>query len=153
MASSSSMSHSLLAGAGPDVCSPPGEPSTYRSAMDVVRIYTGPDGQSHLEDISIDLADHGAAGRISAPWGARAVQFREVEGDYHLDFHTAPRRQLVVNLTGSVEIDCGNGEARRLGPGTILLADDRTGRGHISRHVGREPRACLFVHLDDVEDG
>jgi hypothetical protein len=103
--------------------------SAYGAAMDVVRIFTGPDGQSHFEDISLDLQDVGVAGRISAPWGARAVQFREVDGEYLLDFHTAPRRQLVVNLTGSVEIETGSGEKRLFGPGSILLADDRTGDG------------------------
>ena len=87
------------------------------------------------------------AGRISSLWAGRGVQFREVDGDYHLDYHTAPRRQLVVNLTGSVEIEVGSGETRLLGPGTIILAKDLTGQGHISRSVGGEPRTCLFVHL------
>ena len=115
--------------------------------MQVVRIYTGPDGKSHLEDVDIALEDRGAAGRISPLWSGSGVQFREVDGDYHLDYHTAPRRQLVVNLTGSVEIEVGSGQKRQFGPGTILLAEDTTGQGHISRNVGTEPRTCLFVHL------
>ncbi len=115
--------------------------------MDIVRVFTGPDGQSHFEDVSVDL-DAGAAGRISTLWPGAGVQFREVDGDYHIDFHRAPRRQLVVNLTGSVEIEVGSGETRRFGPGSILLAEDTTGQGHISRGVGGEPRTCLFVHLD-----
>jgi hypothetical protein len=117
--------------------------------VDVVRIFTGPDGESHFEDVDLDLDDLGQVGRISARWPATGVQFREVDGDYELDFHTAPRRQLVVNLTGSVEIETGSGERRVFGPGSILLADDRTGHGHISRSVGGEPRTCLFVHLED----
>ena len=76
------------------------------------------------------------------------MQFREVDGDYHLGYHTAPRRQLVVNLTGSVDIEVGSGEVRRFGPGTILLAEDLTGQGHISRSVDGEARTCLFVHLE-----
>jgi hypothetical protein len=116
--------------------------------MQIVRVYSGPDGQSHFEDVDIDLKDLGAAGRISSTWSAGGVQFREVDGDYHLDFHVAPRRQLVVNLTGSVELEVGGGEVRRLGPGTIVLAEDTTGQGHISRSVDGEPRTCLFVHLD-----
>jgi hypothetical protein len=78
---------------------------------------------------------------------AKGVLFREVGGDYDLDYHTAPRRQYVVNLTGSVEIEVGDGTKRVLGPGTILLAEDTTGRGHISRNVGGEPRTCLFIPL------
>ena len=115
--------------------------------MEVVRIYTGDDGESHFEDVDVELDDWGKAGSISPPWPATGVQFREVDGDYLLDFHVAPRRQLVVNLTGSVEIELGSGERRVLGPGSILLAEDTTGRGHISRSVGSEPRTCLFVHL------
>jgi len=53
-----------------------------------------------------------------------------------------------VNLTGSVELEVGSGEVRRLGPGSIILAEDTTGQGHISRNVGGEPRSCLFVHLE-----
>jgi hypothetical protein len=76
------------------------------------------------------------------------VQFREVDGFYDLDFHPAPRRQLVVNLDASVEIEVGDGTTRVLGPGSILLAEDTTGQGHKSRAVNGEARKSLFIHLD-----
>lgn len=116
--------------------------------MDLVRIFTGDDQRSHFEDVRVELDDLGPMGQISKLWRGTGVQFREVGGDYHLDFHVAPRRQLVVNLTGSVEIEVGDGTKRILGPGTILLAEDTTGQGHISRNVGGIARTCLFVHLD-----
>lgn len=116
--------------------------------MQVTRIYTGDDGESHFEEIEVDLKQSGLAGRISEPVAATGVVFREVDGDYDLDFHNAPRRQYVVNLTGSVEIEVGDGSRRVLGPGSILLAEDLTGRGHISRNVGGEPRQCLFITLE-----
>jgi len=118
--------------------------------VDIVRVFTGADGQSHFEDVKVALDDAGVAGQISALWPGKGVQFRTVRGDYQIDFHNAPRRQLVVNLTGSVEIEVGDGTTRLLGPGTILLAEDTTGQGHISRGVDGEPRTCLFVHLDDA---
>ena len=117
--------------------------------MKIVRVYTGDDGASHFEDLDIELEDRGAMGRISELWRGKGVIFREVDGDYALDYHTAPRRQFVINLTGSVEIEVGDGTVRRLGPGAILLAEDTTGQGHISRAVDGEPRTCLFVPLDD----
>ena len=113
-----------------------------------MRVFTGDDGESHFEDLDVELTDLGAVGRISELWPGAGVQFREVDGDYAIDFHRAPRRQLVVNLTGSVEIEVGDGSSRLLGPGSILLAEDTTGHGHVSRNVGNEPRTCLFVHLD-----
>jgi hypothetical protein len=115
--------------------------------MRIVRIYTGADGESHFEDVELDLKDQGPMGRISSLVPAKGVLFREVGGDYDLDFHNAPRRQYVVNLTGSVDIITGDGTTRRLGPGDILLAEDTTGRGHKSRNVGGEARSCLFIPL------
>lgn len=118
--------------------------------MNVVRIYTGDDGESHFEDLNIVLEGAGAGlGRVSSPWPAKHVIYREVGGDYQLDFHNAPRRQLVVNLTGPVDIEVGDGTVRRLGPGSVLLAEDLTGRGHISRAVDGQPRTCLLIPLGD----
>ena len=115
--------------------------------MRITRIYTGADGESHFEDVEIELSAMGLGGQLSQPVPASSVIFRAVDGDYALDFHTAPRRQFVVNLTGSVEIETGLGEKRLLGPGAVLLAEDTTGRGHISRAVDGEPRTCLFIPL------
>ncbi len=118
--------------------------------MRIVRVYTGDDGESHFEDLDIELSEQGMAGAISELWPAKGVMFRTVSGDYDLDFHTAPRRQLVVNLRGSVEIEVGDGSVRRLDGGDILLAEDTTGRGHKSRNVDGQPRSCLFIPLADA---
>ena len=115
--------------------------------MQITRIFTGADKESHFEDLEIELKDLGLRGRMSTLWDASGVIFREVDGNYELDFHTAPRRQLVVNLTGAVDIETGDGSVRRMGPGSILLAEDLTGHGHISRAVDGAPRSCLFIPL------
>ena len=117
--------------------------------MKVVRIYTGDDGESHFEDLDVPLKSMGPAGMLSDPVSATSVIFRETAADYNLDYHPAPRRQYVVNLTGSVEIETGKGERRVLGAGDILLAEDTTGRGHKSIAVDQEPRRCLFITLEE----
>ena len=117
--------------------------------MKVVRVYAGDDGESHFEDVEIATEARGVGGRLSRLIQGSGVIFREVDGSYDLDFHTAPRRQFVVNLTGSVDITVGDGTVRRLGSGEILLAEDTTGHGHKSQAVERQPRSCLFIPLDD----
>ena len=117
--------------------------------MLITRVYTGSDGKSHFEDVEIELLDQGPMGSISSLWSAKGVLFRKVSGDYDLDFHNAPRRQFVVNLTGAVEIEVGDGTKRQLGAGSILLAEDTKGQGHISRSINGEPRECLFIPLSD----
>jgi len=116
--------------------------------MKVVRIYTGPDNKSHFEDLEIPLRDGGKVGFVSELRKATGLVFRETTGDYNYDFHTAPRRQYVVNLEGGVEIEVGDGTKRILGTGDILLAEDTTGQGHISRAVAGKPRRSLFITLD-----
>jgi uncharacterized cupin superfamily protein len=117
--------------------------------MKMLRLYTGDDGESHFEDVEIDLQAGQFAGRYSDPVRVKTVIFRETDGDYDLDYHTAPRRQFVINLRGSVELETGLGEKRQLGPGDILLAEDTTGRGHRSRAVNAETRESLFIPLAD----
>ena len=116
--------------------------------MTVVRIYTGPDNRSHFEDVQISLKNTGKVGFISELMQATGIVFRETGGDYNYDFHTAPRRQYVVNLEGEVEIEVGDGTKRILHSGDVLLAEDTTGQGHISRAVAGKPRKSLFITLD-----
>ena len=116
--------------------------------MKITRVYTGADNKSHFEDIEVELKDGGKAGFMSSLQKATGVVFRETDGSYNFDFHNAPRRQYVVNLEGEVEIEVGDGTKRLLRSGDILLAEDTTGQGHISRAVGGKPRKSLFITLD-----
>ena len=63
--------------------------------MKITRIYTGEDEQSHFEEIEIPLFDQGDIGRLSEIYGANGVIFRENPGDYHYQWHNAPRRQYL----------------------------------------------------------
>jgi hypothetical protein len=114
----------------------------------ILRIYTGADNQSHFEDVRIPLKRGGKVGFLSDLMKATGVVFRETMADYNYDFHTAPRRQYVVNLEGEVEIEVGDGTRRILRGGDVLLAEDTTGQGHISRAVAGKPRKSLFITLD-----
>ena len=116
--------------------------------MRITRLYSGDDGESHFEDVELKLDARGIAGRMSELEGATGILFRETDGSYDLDFHNAPRRQYIINLEGAVEIETGDGTKRVFGPGDIILAEDLTGRGHISRAVGGQARSSIFVTLD-----
>jgi len=114
----------------------------------ILRIYTAADNHSHFEAVQIPPKSTGKIGFISELMKATGIVFRETGGDYNYDFHTAPRRQYVVNLEGEVEIEVGDGTKRILRSGDVLLAEDTTGQGHISRAVAGKPRKSLFITLD-----
>ena len=63
------------------------------------------------------------------------------------DFHQAPRRQYVVNMSGTAEFETADGSVRRMYPGDVLIAEDVTGHGHIARSIGDEHRVSLAVPL------
>ena len=113
--------------------------------MKVTRIYTGKDGESHFEDIDIPLDSGEPTERMSELIKATGIILRQTSGSFDATWHHAPRRQFVINLEGKVEIIVGDGTSRILGPGDILLAEDTTGHGHISRAVNNQPRKSVFV--------
>jgi hypothetical protein len=117
--------------------------------MHVTHLYTGDDGESHFQDSDIPLNDLGDIGRISEWLPVTGLALRETGPDYDFSWHNAPRRQYVVMLSGGrVEIEVGDGSKRSFGPGDILLAEDTTGRGHISRAVDAQTRLSLFIALE-----
>jgi quercetin dioxygenase-like cupin family protein len=116
--------------------------------MKVTRLYTGPDRESHFEDVEVPLAKLEDLVRASAAAKATGVSFREVGTNYQSDWHTAPRRQYVVILGGEIEIELGNELGRRFGPGDVLLAEDTKGKGHITRTIGDKPRISMVVTLE-----
>ena len=118
--------------------------------MKYTRIYADAAGETHLQDVGPEMkpADHSSM--MTEMIAAKGIIFRETSGaQYFVDWHNAPRRQFVVNLSGEVEITVSDGETRRFGVGTILLAEDVTGKGHISRGVGNSERLSIFVPLAD----
>lgn len=112
--------------------------------MAIVRLYTGPDGQSHLE--TLDLASHPELTSLHA---AAGIVFRTTPPGHFSDWHNAPRRQYVITLAGEVEIGLGDGTVHRFGPGHVTLAEDLTGQGHTTRVVGSVPRVTATIPLAD----
>ena len=116
----------------------------------VTRIYTGADGKTKLEEYEVPLKAQGRGTELSATVPVKSLQFRRTNQDYSLDWHPAPERQYVITLSGESEIELEGGRRVRLGPGNILLAEDTTGQGHISRAIKGSPdRISLFIPLAD----
>ncbi len=114
----------------------------------VTRIFTGPDGRTRAEEFEIPMKPRNAGSDLSASVAVTSLQVRRTNPDYFYDWHPAPRRQLVVTLSGESEIELDGGKKLRLGPGHILLAEDTTGQGHISRAL-KGDRIALDIGLAD----
>jgi hypothetical protein len=58
---------------------------------------------------------------------------------WHGDWHPAPARQLWVGVEGHLDVTVSDGETRRFGPGSLLLLEDVTGKGHVTKAVSDTP--------------
>ena len=112
--------------------------------MSIARLFTGDDGQSHIEEMSPE--SHPELASLQDTTG---IVFRTFEPGYFSDWHTAPRRQFVITLDGEVEIGLGDGTVHRFGPGHVNYVEDLTGQGHTTRVVGDVPRIAATVQLED----
>ena len=108
----------------------------------ITRFFTGPDGLSHAEEIEVKFAPGGGAYNLLANSGA---QLRRTPPGRENGYHTASRRQYVITLSGHAELVLSGGQTIQVGPGSIELAEDLTGKGHITRTVGTEDRVVILI--------
>jgi quercetin dioxygenase-like cupin family protein len=115
------------------------------------RVYSGPDGQSHLAEVPLAMKPfvdvEGAHGEGTSTEAATGITFRVSPPGYVLGWHCAPRRQYSISLSGTAEIEVGDGTVARIGPGDVVLAEDLTGQGHVTRVIGDQPRFYAIVPL------
>ena len=116
--------------------------------MKITRLYTGTDQKSHFEDIELQFGGNQPMLTTAAHAASSAV-FRCAPAGLFLERHPAPRRQFLVTLSGSWEIEASNGVKRVFKSGDVMLADDTSGEGHTSRVLGGEPHVFMTVPLAD----
>jgi uncharacterized cupin superfamily protein len=116
--------------------------------MRIHHLYEDSNGISHFRDIQVDWVEERHFSQLSARLPATGIIFRKTSGDYDLDWHNAPRRQYIINLDGGVQITASDGESRIIGAGEVLLVEDVSGKGHLSKAVGGKLRHSIFVPID-----
>jgi len=119
-----------------------GAPAAVNEAK-VVRVYATPDGGSRVEELTISP-------------NAKPIDItRMTAGAYRgsgataPDWHTAPRKQFAINMTGELEVELSDGTRRKIGSDLVYL-EDLTGKGHVTRALG--PITNVFLHVPDDFD-
>jgi quercetin dioxygenase-like cupin family protein len=110
--------------------------------MKTFRLYTGSDGQSHIETVDVARTREWTTGLA-----ATQIAFRVWPRGESMGWHPAPRRQVVIILSGRPEIGLGDGSTHVFGPGDTRLVEDTTGQGHTTRVVGDEPCLTAVIPL------
>ena len=129
-----------------------------RKPLVITRIFTGPGGLAHAEDIELTLNARGVSGMLNATGaefsvrpptsGANPRNTAAAAGN-DPGWHTGPARQFVITLSGSSEVEVSGGVHVAAGPGHINLIEDTTGKGHITRNFGPDDRVVVTIPLAD----
>ena len=98
------------------------------------RLYTGPDGNSHVIRGSV------SGGELVE---AESILFKETPAHSSFDWHNDPIPQYVITLAGVLEFTTIDGETFTIHPGDVLLAVDHTGSGHKWRLSTMSPGSGL----------
>ena len=122
-------------------------------AMKCLRIYASADGESHLAEVEIaQPASQVFPGEpplnVSKQHAATGVQFVTVPAVVkEVGWHNTPARMFGIVLSGMMEFETSDGCIQQVSAGGVVLAEDTSGKGHISRHP--EGATLAFVPLAD----
>ena len=115
-------------------------------------IYSDMDGVSHFRDVEIDFGETVIgpgipALKTTAPFPTDTGYFLAFQPGISIDWHPAPRRLFHFFLAGQCEVTTADGEIRTFGAGDIVLAEDTTGKGHITRNPGTDETRMAVVAI------
>ena len=124
------------------------------SEMKYTKIYADKEGESHFIDVEIELepvdfAPPAPPINLSPYIPATQYAFCVFPSGWFGDWHPTPRKQIFFFLSGEMEVLVGDGEIRRFNAGSVVLVEDTTGKGHVSRVVSSTDVVTAVVQLPD----
>lgn len=122
--------------------------------MKYIRIYADQNGDSHFEDVEIhlkqtDFSPPAPQVNLSSFSPALRYAFGSFPVGWWGDQHPTPTRQIFFILSGEATVQVSDGEERHLKAGSIILAEDATGKGHVSWVTSKTDMVAAVVQLPD----
>ena len=118
-------------------------PALHAQTIQVSRLDTGADGVTRFSDEEIPWS--GRAGTRTELFPAEQIGFLRLLAGSRTDWHPAPRKQYVMVLEGTMEVEAGDGERRTFEAGSVLLVTDIEGRGHRTNVLSEEDVFLVWV--------
>lgn len=123
----------------------PADPAPDREPLRFMRNVTGDDSKSHFIAGSMPYLFAEQGGHATEALPLKGIQFLLAPPALTYDWHPAPQRQVVLTLTGGLEVENGDGSRHAVEPGDVYVGEDTHGQGHITRSEAE--RFMVFAHL------
>ena len=123
------------------------------SMLNIQRVFADDGGDTHFSDVVLPVLANPEDGVGGQRRSLRRIPLTTLNVNAlfeplgSVDYHVAPRRQMIVVLRGAFEITTSLGERKRFERGDCLLADELEGKGHRFEDIGDEPLATLAIGI------
>ena len=119
------------------------------------KIFVDSKGDSHFDIVAIEqslvrAAPPAAPFYVSEDRPASKYRFYSFEPGWIGELHPAPTRQFLALMSGVVEMETTDGTVRRLGPGDLIMLEDTSGKGHVTKNIGDGYATFLVVPVPEV---
>ncbi len=105
------------------------------------RLYHDAEGESHWAEVPVEMRPTTFAppspkiGLSKFNNASRYAFLRFPEG-WEGKWHTSPEKQMLIIISGELEIEASDGVAHRFPTGYAVMLEDTEGKGHLTRVVG-----------------
>lgn len=125
--------------------------------MKYIRVTSSADGETHFEDAEMPMSPFPYAPPappvdLSRMTRSTNIGFLEFPPGFESVAHCTPIRQFILVLSGEGELGVSNGDVRKLSPGTVLLLEDTSGKGHTTRISSKGPALAAFVQVPESSE-
>ena len=116
-----------------------------------VHVYADGAGASHFREEHFDFTrGRDAASSIHALEAKGGATLLRLKAGAFEDWHNAPRAWYLIVLQGTSEVTTSDGQVRQFGPGSVVLLDDTTGKGHQTRALGKIDHIAAVIPIVDA---
>jgi hypothetical protein len=117
--------------------------------MNIIRLYTDALGETHFVEMPVDfqITDYAppAPALFTSTFAtAQQTGFMRIEPGWYGDWHPVPRRQIQVFVAGELAAEASDGSKIHACPGTVVLVEDTSGKGHKSWVIGDKE---VIIHV------
>ena len=116
-----------------------------------VHVYADSAGASHFREEHFKFAPgrdaNSAIHVLDAKGGATLLRLKVGAVE---DWHNAPQAWFLIVLQGKSAVTTSDGQVRQFGPGSVVLLDDTTGKGHQTRVVGKIDHIAAVIPIADA---
>jgi hypothetical protein len=119
--------------------------------MKAIRFFATPEGESRFQEVEIPITEprpdsFGHTILQSNAWPSASIRFIQLPQGLDQSWHHAPASQIVIVLSGTLEVGTSDNQKRRCSAGQAFIADDLTGKGHTTRVIDG-PAHVVFIQL------